>query len=254
MTLKRLINPRSIAVVGGRSAEQVLCQLDKLDFVGEVFAVNARRDVMGGQRCYAALTDLPTVPDAVFVGIPAEPTIEVVAEARELGCAGAVCLASGFSEAGGSGTDLQRQLLEAADGMPLIGPNCYGVINYMNGAALWPDQHGGERVEGGAAIITQSGNMALNFTMQQRGMPLALLICLGNQANIGIQDCIDVALEDDSISAIGLHIEGLTDVAAFVDVAWRALLAKKPIVALKTGRSDVGAENRAKPYGVSGWR
>lgn len=123
----------------------------------------------------------------------------------------------------------------------MIGPNCYGVINYMNGAALWPDQHGGERVEHGVAIITQSGNMAVNFTMQQRGIPLAMLICLGNQANVGIQDCVAAMLEDPRITAIGLHIEGLNDIAAFTAVAAQALRLKKPIVALKTGRSAVGA-------------
>ncbi|MEM7209976.1 MAG: acetate--CoA ligase family protein [Pseudomonadota bacterium] len=242
MSLNRLLNPKSIAVVGGRSAEEVFRQIAKLDFAGPVYAVNPKREQMVGHDCFDSLSDLPEVPDAVFIGAPADPTIELVAQARTLGCAGAVCLASGFREIGGDGVARQERLIAAADGMPLIGPNCYGVINYMNGAALWPDQHGGGRVDGGVAIITQSGNMAVNFTMQQRGMPLAMLICLGNQANTGIQDCVDAMLDDARIHAIGLHIEGLTDIAAFSEIARKALLAKKPIVALKTGKSEAGAQ------------
>ncbi len=241
MSLYQLLNPRHIAVVGGRSAEEVIRQCDKLGFAGSVYAVNPRRDTLVGRDCYARLSDLPEMPDAVFIGAPAEATIALVEDVVRLGCHGAVCLASGFSEIGQPGVERQAALVAAAAGTPLIGPNCYGVINYMNGAALWPDQHGGERVEHGVAIITQSGNMAVNFTMQQRGIPLAMLICLGNQANVGIQDCVAAMLEDPRITAIGLHIEGLNDIAAFTAVAAQALRLKKPIVALKTGRSAVGA-------------
>ncbi len=242
MSLHQLLNPGSIAVIGGRSAEMVVRQCDKLGFAGPIYVVNPNRAEIEGRECHASLDTLPEIPDAVFVGVPAEPTIELVAEVKRRGCSGAVCLASGFSEIGETGVDRQGRLVAAAAGMPLIGPNCYGVINYMNGAALWPDQHGGERVEGGVAIVTQSGNMALNFSMQQRGMPLAMLICLGNQANVGIEDIVEVMLEDERITAIGLHIEGIVDVAGFIDVATRALHVKKPIVALKTGRSETGAK------------
>ncbi|MEM7293850.1 MAG: acetate--CoA ligase family protein [Pseudomonadota bacterium] len=131
--------------------------------------------------------------------------------------------------------------MAAAGDMPIIGPNCYGVVNYMSGAVMWPDQHGGVKVDGGVAIITQSGNMALNFTMQQRAMPLAMLICLGNQANTRIQDCLAAMIDDPRITTIGLHIEGLSDIASFAEVAVRALRAKKSVVALKTGRSATGA-------------
>ena len=75
--------------------------------------------------------------------------------------------------------------------MALVGPNCYGFLNYLDGAALWPDQHGGRRVERGAAIVLQSGNIALNLTMQTRGLPIAYLITVGNKAKGDIADYVD---------------------------------------------------------------
>jgi len=130
----------------------------------------------------------------------------------------------------------------AAGSMPLIGPNCYGLLNYMSGVALWPDQHGGERVDGGAAIIAQSGNLAINFTMQRRRLPLAAIVTIGNQAAVGIEPVLEACLEDARIRAVGLYVEGFTDLPAFVRVADRARERRVPLVVLKTGRSAAGAK------------
>jgi len=130
----------------------------------------------------------------------------------------------------------------AAGSMPLIGPNCYGLLNYMSGVALWPDQHGGERVDGGAAIIAQSGNLAINFTMQRRRLPLAAIVTVGNQAAVGIEPVLEACLEDARIRAVGLYVEGFTDLPAFVRVADRARERRVPLVVLKTGRSAAGAK------------
>ena len=95
--------------------------------------------------------------------------------------------------------------------MPIIGPNCYGLINYADGALLWPDQHGGVRLTPatrGVAIITQSSNIACNLTMQTRGLPLAFLMTAGNQAQTGLSEMALGLIEDDRVSALGLHIEG----------------------------------------------
>ena len=132
--------------------------------------------------------------------------------------------------------------MAAAGSMPLIGPNCYGLLNYMSGVALWPDQHGGERVDGGAAIIAQSGNLAINFTMQRRRLPLAAIVTIGNQAAVGIEPVLEACLEDARIRAVGLYVEGFTDLPAFVRVADRARERRVPLVVLKTGRSAAGAK------------
>ena len=125
--------------------------------------------------------------------------------------------------------------------MPIIGPNCYGLINYADGALLWPDQHGGERLPAGTrgvAIITQSSNIAVNMTMQRRGLPLAFLMTAGNQAQTGLAEMALGLIEDDRVSALGLHIEGFNSVAGFERLAARARELGKPIVAMKVGRSE----------------
>lgn len=137
---------------------------------------------------------------------------------REIGAGGAVCFASGFSEAQaetGDGADLQVALLEAAGEMPITGPNCYGFINYLDGALLWPDQHGGAPVESGVAVLTQSSNMAINISMQSRGLPLAYVATAGNQAQTGLAELGTALLQDPRVTVLVLHIEGIGDVHAF---------------------------------------
>ena len=109
-------------------------------------------------------------------------------------------------------------------------------------AALWPDEHGGTARDSGVAIVTQSGNIAVNFTMTRRGLPVAGVFALGNQADVDIAKMLEVLAEDDRITAVGLHIEGLKDLARFTEAAIKARRTRKPVIALKTGRSEQGAE------------
>ncbi len=239
--LARLLHPRVVCVVGGREAAEVIRQCERMGFAGAVHAVNPRRREMHGRPCYAHVADIPEPPDAAFVAVPREATIDIVRALAGRGAGGAVCYASGFKEAGDEGEALQHALIAAADDMPILGPNCYGLINYLDGAALWPDQHGGARCERGVAIFTQSSNIAVNLTMQRRALPIAYMIALGNQANVGLAQGIEAFAGDPRVSAIGLHIEGIEDARAFDEAARRALAAGKPVVALKAGRSEAGA-------------
>jgi acyl-CoA synthetase (NDP forming) len=154
---------------------------------------------------------------------------------------GAICFASGFSEAeqeDDTGTDLQAQLVAAARDMPILGPNCYGMINALDQTVLWPDQHGCKPVDSGVAIITQSSNMAINITMQTRALPMAAIACAGNQAQTGMADIGIHLLQDPRITALGLHIEGFNDLRAYEALAAEAHRLNKPIVALKVGKSE----------------
>lgn len=237
--LSRLLRPRSIAVFGGLEAAEVIRQCDRMGYGGEIWPVHPTRDEMEGRRCFRSVAELPGAPDAAFVGVNRHATIGIVRELAARGTGGAVAYASGFKETGQ--TELQAELVAAAGEMPLIGPNCYGMINYLDGALLWPDQHGGQRAERGVAMLTQSGNIAINLTMGKRALPIAYLGSLGNQAKIGISGLLEALLEDSRVTAIGLHIEGIDDVAAFDRAARKAREKGVPIVALKTGRSETGA-------------
>ena len=153
-----------------------------------------------------------------------------------------MCFSSGFAEVGGEGAALQRRLMKSAGDMAILGPNCYGMLNYLDGAALWPDQHGGQRVERGVAIITQSGNMGLNLTMQRRSLSIAYLMTVGNKAGVNVHDLVEALLDDPRVGAIGLHLEALDDIPAFSRAAIKALRRRIPLVVLKAGSSDLGAE------------
>lgn len=239
--LQRLLDPRTIAVIGGAEACQVIQQCRKLQFAGEIWPVNPRRDTMEGLPCRSNIAELPAPPDAAFIAIPAAPSIEAIDMLSRVGAGGAVCYAAGFKEIGGDGNERHQRLIEAAAAMPIIGPNCYGFINLTSGAALWPDYHGARRVQRGVAIFSQSGNVSLNLSMQRRRLPLAWLVSLGNQAVVGVEDGIAAALASDRITAIGIHIEGLGDLPRFARLAQQAKCQGVPIVALKSGRSALGA-------------
>ncbi len=158
-----------------------------------------------------------------------------------MGAGGAVCYASGFAEVRGDGPALEKRLQEAMADMPLIGPNCYGVLNYQDGVALWPDEHGGKRCERGAAIISQSGNITVSLSMQRRGVPVAYLISTGNMAGLKTHDYIHAMLGNPNITAIGLYLEGISNASELSKAALAALNHNVPIVVLVGGGSDRGA-------------
>ncbi len=240
-SLTRLIRPRTIAVFGGREARRVIEQCDRMGFAGEIWPVHPTLESVLGRRCYRSVADLPDAPDAAFVGVNRTLTIDIIRDLAARGAGGAVCYASGFREAIAEladGADLQQALVEAAGTMPIVGPNCYGMINGLDGALLWPDQHGILRTERGVAILTQSSNIAINLSMQKRGLPISYLMTAGNQAQTGLSDLARAVLEDPRITAVGLHIEGFGDIRALEALAMRARELRKPVVALKVGKSE----------------
>ncbi len=239
--LDRLIRPRTIAVFGGREARRVIEQCDLMGFAGEIWPVHPTQESVLGRRCYRSVAELPDAPDAAFVGVNRTLTVQIVRELSAKGAGGAVCYASGFSEAVSElvdGAELQQALVAAAGNMPIVGPNCYGMINGLDGALLWPDQHGIVRTERGVAILTQSSNIAINLSMQRRGLPISYLMTAGNQAQTGLSDLALAVLEDPRVTAVGLHIEGFGDIRSLEALAARARELKKPVIALKVGKSE----------------
>lgn len=234
--LNRLLRPRSIAVLGSGWAGNVVEQCRKMGFQGDVWPVHPTREQIGGVRCYASLSALPSAPDATFIGVNRHATLEVVTELSAMGAGGATCFASGWEEAGEAG--MQADLVRAAGEMPILGPNCYGVINYLDGALLWPDQHGGVRVDRGVALLSQSSNIVINMTMQTRGLPVAYVACLGNAAQVGLAELAGALLADERVTALGMYVEGIDDAPAFAALAEAARAAGKGIACVKTGKTE----------------
>jgi len=159
VSFSRLLRPNSIAVVGGKEAANVIEQCKLIQFEGKIWPIHPTKTSVHGLPTYRSVNDLPDVPDAAFVAVNRQISIEIIDALRKIGTGGVICYASGFTESDAEGSALQRLLLNAAGEMPVIGPNCYGLLNYADGVALWPDQHGGKRLnkgDRGIAIITQS--------------------------------------------------------------------------------------------------
>jgi len=239
--LARLLDPQSLAFIGGAAAERAIEQSIRMGFEGPMWAVHPTRDEVGGIPTVATVDDLPGVPDAVFVGVNRGAALEAIRALGALGAGVAVCHASGFAELDDAGGDLQRDLVHGAGTMAVVGPNCYGTISMTTGAVLWPDQQGLDRCERGVGFVTQSGNIAVNLTMQRRSLAVAQLINVGNQADVTIEDAMTALAADPRITGIGLHIEALTDARAFAAAASIANERGIPVVALKTGASAQGA-------------
>ena len=238
----RVLRPRKIAVIGGGAAAKVIRQCDRLGFDGEIWPVHPAYATVEGRPAFATVADLPGAPDAAFIAVNRHATVAAVAELARRGAGGAVCYASGFREAEDGG-ELENELVAAAGAMPVIGPNCYGLINFLDRAALWPDQHGGRPLgaaERGVAIVTQSSNIAISLTMQRRSLPIAFMVTAGNQAQLGVSALADTLLNDDRVSALGLHVEAFDSVADYEALARKARERSVPVVVMKAGTSRRG--------------
>ena len=239
--LNRLLRPRSIAVVGGKPAAMVIKQCRLMGYEGDIWPVHPSKKYIEDLAVFDSIEALPSAPDATFIGVNRHLTIGIVEALAKRGAGGAVCYASGFLEADEEGGNLQADLLRVAGDMPVLGPNCYGFINYADGALLWPDQHGGRRLgidETGVAIITQSSNLSINITMQQRGLPIATMLTAGNQAMVGASDLALAVLDDPRVTCLGMHIEGFDSIVGMEAVACKARELQKPVVVLKVGKSQ----------------
>ena len=234
--LNRLLRPRSLAFIGGATAELAIDASRSFGFSGDMWAVNRGRELRG-LPTFASVDELPAV-DAAFVGVGRDATVEVVRQLAAAGTGAAICHASGFAETGEAGAALQTELVAAAAGMPIVGPNCYGTLSALTGAALWPDVHGLARCERGTALLSQSGNIAVSLTMQRRGLDIAWVMTLGNQADLGISEAFEAVAADDATTGVGLCIEELDDTERFVAAAASARRRGLPVVALKLGASE----------------
>ncbi|MYA86600.1 MAG: acetate--CoA ligase family protein [Acidimicrobiaceae bacterium] len=234
--LNRLLRPRSLAFIGGATAELAIDASRSFGFSGDMWAVNRGRELRG-LPTFASVDELPAV-DAAFVGVGRDATVEVVRQLAAAGTGAAICHASGFAETGEAGAALQTELVAAAAGMPIVGPNCYGTLSALTGAALWPDVHGLARCERGTALLSQSGNIAVSLTMQRRGLDIAWVMTLGNQVDLGISEAFETMVAEEAVTGIGLCIEALDDIERFTEAADAARRRGLPVAALKLGVSE----------------
>jgi acetyl-CoA synthetase len=240
--LKRLLNPRSLVLVGGAWTDEVAAGNRVIGYSGELWRVHPHRASTPATPYYRSVEELPGVPDAAFIATPSRDVSRVAAALQRRGAGGFVCFAAGFSETGtAEGQRLTEELITCAGAQPFFGPNCYGFVNFFDRVALWPDQVVGAAPERGVALICQSGTIALTLMFNDRSVPIGYIFTVGNQTSLAVEDLVELLAEDGRVTAFGLYIEGIKDAPRLARAAARARAAGKPIAVVKAGRSEAAA-------------
>lgn len=251
--LSCLFNPRSVAVVGAsgnvtRIGGRVLDYLIRGGFKGIIVPVNPNRTEVQGLPAVAAVEALPQDIDVAIVALPVSATIAAVRACAAKGIKGAIVFSSGFAETGPEGRAAEAELTAIArhSGMRILGPNCLGAFNSFSGFfgtftntldRMFP-------AEGALSIVSQSGAFGthLFYLAHQRGLGLRYWISTGNECDVEVAECVDFVVDDPGTRVILLYIEGARRGPALMAALAKARGAGKPVIAIKVGRSAVGAE------------
>jgi acyl-CoA synthetase (NDP forming) len=250
MDPSHLLAPRSIAIVGasdraGSYADLVLRNLEASEFAGPVWGVNPKREQVHGRACFPSVSELPEPVDAVVVAIPAPGVPAAVEEAGATGCRGAIVISAGFAEIP-EGRELQEELRRAAlrHDLPVCGPNGNGIIAVGARAPMW-----GDAVEpfepGPVAMVSQSGNVAVNALGSQRGMRFHTVVSTGNQAVLDASDWLAALADADDVRSVALFLEGDGDGERLAEALAACADRDIGVAVLKVGSSEAGARSAA---------
>ena len=256
--LDMILKPRTIAVIGAsRSANtighQILANLVRHGFTGSVVPVNPKAKAVGSIRAVPNVGAIGEPVDLAVIVVPKERVADAVAECGEAGVPGLVVISAGFREVGGEGIAREIALMEIVrrHGMRMVGPNCMGVINAdpafsMNAtfAPVMPPF-------GTAAFVTQSGALGVSVLdyASEYGIGIAQFVSVGNKPDVSGNDFLLQWENDPAVSTILMYVENFGNPRTFLEIASR-ITRRKPIVALKSGRSTSGARAAASHTGA----
>jgi acyl-CoA synthetase (NDP forming) len=252
--LDAFFKPKSVAIVGASSdpkkvGNTALKNLVSMGYQGKVFPVNPREDSILGFRCYKSMLDIPEPVDVCVLLVSADLTMQVANElvqrkSRYDDVTAAVCMSAGFGELNTSeGKQREQELVRTlrSASIRLIGPNCVGMIDAYSGfntnfdIAAYP--------KGGVSILTQSGafaNSLLFWAERLRLLGISKFASIGNMADVTMSELLSFLKDDESTRVIAIYMEGFPNPREFFEVA-REVSAVKPIVAFKSGKSEVGS-------------
>lgn len=250
-SIHKMLNPRSIAVVGatprlqygGRMLAAALNAKDRVN----VYPVNPRYDEIMGIKCYPSVVDLPEAPDMVGIVVPYERVLEVLRESHQKGAGSAIVISAGFAERGVKERRLlQDQLGEFAQesGLRVSGPNCLGIANLRDDIWASASSLGAQGLSGPVGLVCQSGASAFGPFLARAvdaGIGFTYVISTGNEADLDFADFVRYLLDDESTKVIAGFVEGFKDARKVVEVAKLAAQRGKPIVLIKIGRSELGS-------------
>jgi acetyl coenzyme A synthetase (ADP forming)-like protein len=256
--LDSLLRPKSIAVVGasrrpGSIGNGMLKHLVGSGFTGPVYPVNPTADSVNSVPAFPSIKALPTVPDLAVIVVPKQLVQAVVRECVETGVKGIVVITAGFREVGGDGIELERELLALVreNGLRMVGPNCMGVMNTSPAVSMNATFAPAMPQNGPIAFMSQSGAMGmtiLDYAMEY-GIGISQFVSMGNKADVSGNDLIEYWQDDDEVGVILMYIEGFGNPRHFTTLARRAT-RRKPVLAVKAGRSEAGAKAASSHTGA----
>ncbi len=251
--LESVFQPQNVAVIGASSSKgkvgySVMKNIKESNFEGALFPINLKADSIMGFKAYKSVTDVPEEIDLAVICVPAKFVVSVVEECGEKGVKSIVIITAGFKEVGPEGAKKERKIAEIAEknGMRVVGPNCLGVITNANFsfASITPKS-------GSIAMLSQSGAMMtglLDWAVEQ-DIGFRAFISLGNKCDVDEIDFIEYLAQDDKTKVIAGYIESVTNGEKFFDVVSKAA-KKKPVILLKSGRSEHGAKAASSHTGA----
>ena len=250
-SIHKMLNPRSIAVVGATPRLQyggrMLAAALKVKDSVKVYPVNPRYDQVMGTKCYPSVADLPEAPDTVGVVVPYDRVLDVLRESHQRGAGSAIIISAGFAERGLEDRgNLQKQLGEFAQesGLRVSGPNCLGMANLKDDIWVCASSLGATGLSGPVGLVCQSGASAFGPFLSRAidgGIGFTYLISTGNEADLDFSDFVRYLLDDEATKVIAGFVEGFKDARKFIEVAKLAAQRGKPLVLIKIGRSELGS-------------
>jgi acetate---CoA ligase (ADP-forming) len=254
VALRPLIRPRSVAIVGvspepGSLGNNVLTNLTRIGFTGDIHLVSRNNREIGGRACVASIDELPDGVDVAVLAVPQKATVDAVQACVRRKIGAAMVFASGFAEMDDAGRAEQDILAQTASdgGIALCGPNCIGLVSLTDRVALTfeplslPPQTRGR----GIGVVTQSGAMCstLRLALLAKGLTLSVVVSTGNEAVLTTEHFLEFLIDDDATEVIVLFMEQVRDPASFLRLAAQARESKKPIVLMHPGRSARAQES-----------
>jgi acyl-CoA synthetase (NDP forming) len=247
MAIESLLKPRSIAIVGasdrigpGFNAWQAL---QFVGFEGPVYLINPNKSELFGRKTYPSLSDVEADQiDAVFAAVRTESTLDVMTQAVAKRVGAMTILSSGFSDAGEAGARVQRELADIANRneIAVCGPNCLGLLNFSARSAMFGTSLPENVARGGIAAIVQSGSIGIALLNSGRQLGLSHLVTSGNEAVTTTADYLEAFIDDPAVETIIVFSEQIRKPARFIAMARRARECGKPLIVLKSGRSEKG--------------
>jgi acetate---CoA ligase (ADP-forming) len=259
--ISRLLRPRSVAIVGasptpGALGAAVLANLERAGYRGDIHLINPKRAEINGRACKPSIDELPMGVDCAVLAIPHAAVLESVRACARRGVGGVIIFSAGFAEGGDAGRAEQEEIARIAREHDMIveGPNCLGLVNYVDGIPLTFVLTEVRRTGGrpGVAVVSQSGAMAavLGVSLTSHDLTLSFSVSTGNEAVSGVEDYLEYVVEDPAVKVVTMIVEQFRKPRRFLELARRARLIGKPIVLLHPGRSSAARESAATHTGA----